>query len=72
MSKEFKTSLLDMIGTVTYLICGDSHINIDDFTKIMTSRNVPKKLFQLADGDKDNDLTVKEVMDFLVVLSAPM
>lgn len=72
VSLEFKGSLIDIIGAVTYLVCGEQNIQREHFRKIMTSRNVPSKLFQLADSDKGGDLNVKEVMDFLVILSAPV
>ena len=60
------------MGTVTYLVVGNDKINQDSFRRIVSSRNVPQKLFQLADTDKSGDVTVNELMEFLVVLSAPV
>ena len=71
-SNEFRSSFVDIISTVSYLVCGDEEIRREHFRRIFNSRNVPRKLFQLADTDGSGDLSVNELMEFLVILSAPM
>ena len=53
------------------MICQDDDVTSTNFHRILTSRNVPKKLFRAADQNGDGDLSVSEVMDFLVVLTKP-
>lgn len=53
------------------MICQDGDVTQEDFRKILTSRNVPTKLFRAADQNDDGDLSIDEVMDFLVVLTKP-
>ena len=53
------------------MVCHESDVTQEDFHKILTSRNVPIKLFRAADQNGDGDLSVDEVMDFLVVLTKP-
>ena len=43
----------------------------EDFRKVVNSRGVRENLFKLADADCSGDITVEEVIDFLVVLSKP-
>ena len=43
----------------------------EDFRKIVNSRGVRENLFKLADADGSGDISVEEVIDFLVVLSKP-
>ncbi len=37
----------------------------------MTSRNVPSRIFRLADSDNDGHLNVEELMNFLIAISKP-
>ena len=62
---------MEILETATYLVCQDSDITQDYFRKILNSRNVPLKLFRAADQNGDGDLSISEVMDFLVVLTKP-
>ena len=39
--------------------------------QIMTSRNVPSRIFRLADSDNDGHLNVEELMNFLIAVSKP-
>ena len=43
----------------------------ENFRKIVNSRGVRENLFKLADADASGDISVEEVIDFLVVLSKP-
>ena len=43
----------------------------ENFRKIVNSRGVRENLFRLADADSSGDISVEEVIDFLVVLSKP-
>jgi hypothetical protein len=37
----------------------------------MTSRNVPSRIFRLADCDNNGHLNVEELMNFLIAISKP-
>ena len=37
----------------------------------MTSRNVPSRIFRLADCDNNGHLNVEELMNFLIAVSKP-
>jgi hypothetical protein len=37
----------------------------------MTSRNVPSRIFRLADSDNNGHLNVEELMHFLIAISKP-
>ena len=71
LSADGKREIVEMLETTTYLICQDDDVTSENFHKILTSRNVPKKLFRAADQNGDGDLSVSEVMDFLVVITKP-
>ena len=71
LSADAKRDIVEILETATYLICQDDDVTKDYFHSILISRNVPTKLFRAADQNGDGDLTVSEVMDFLVVLTKP-
>ena len=43
----------------------------DEFTRVICSRGISGNLFLLADKDNDGDLSIEEVINFLIVLSTP-
>ena len=71
MSADSKRDLVEIIETATYLICQNADVIKAQFQKILVSRNIPAKLFRAADKDNDGDLTLSEIMDFLVTLTKP-
>ena len=71
ISTDGKREVVEILETATYLVCQDSDITQEYFRKILNSRNVPLKLFRAADQNGDGDLSISEVMDFLVVLTKP-
>ena len=72
LSGDFTNLFMDLLSSVTYLVCGEDAMGLDNFRKVMASRNVPKQLFLLADKDKNGELDVDEIMQFLVFLTSPM
>ena len=62
---------MELLETATYLICQDEDVDAEYFLKILTTLNVPTKLFRAADKNGDGDLSISEVMNFLVVLTTP-
>ena len=71
LSDDGKREIVEILETITYMICHENDVLQEDFHKILTSRNVPNKLFRAADQNGDGDLSIDEVMDFLVVLTKP-
>ena len=71
ISADGKRDIVETLDTVTYLICQNNDVTREDFQKIITSRNVPTKLFRAADQNGDGYLTLHEVTDFLIILSEP-
>ena len=71
LSSDAKRNIVEIFETATYLICQDDDVTKEYFQNILISRNVPTKLFQAADKNGDGDLTISEIMDFLVVLTKP-
>ena len=63
---------MELLETATYLICQDEDVTAEYFLKILTTLNVPTKLFRAADKDGDGDLSISEVMNFLLVLTTPV
>ena len=61
--------MVELLETATYLICQDEDVTAEYFLKILTTLNVPTKLFRAADKDGDGDLSISEVMNFLLVLT---
>ena len=53
------------------MICHENDVLQEEFHKILTCRNVPNVLFRAADQNGNGDISVDEVMDFLVVLTKP-
>ena len=64
--------MVETLESATYFICQDRAITKDAFQKIISSRNVPYKLFGAADKNGDGNVSINELMDFLVVLTKPM
>ena len=71
LSEDGKRDIVEILETTTYLICQDDDVSKEYFQKIVTSRNVPTKLFRAADQNGDGNLSLSEVMDFLVILTKP-
>ena len=71
LSADGKREIVEILETITYMVCQDNDVTQEDFHKILTSRNVPIKLFRAADQNGDGDLSIDEVMNFLVVLTKP-
>ena len=71
MSADSKRDLVEIIETATYLICKHAAVTKADFQKILITKNIPTMLFRAADEDKDGELTLSEIMDFLVTLTKP-
>lgn len=72
---------MDVLGAVTYYVCGNGSVGLKQFREIMgfntkalslKSRSISKKLFTLANVHDKSTLDVNNVMDFLLALSAPM
>ena len=72
LSVEAKRGVVELLETATYLICQDEDVTAEYFLKILTTLNVPTKLFRAADKDGDGDLSISEVMNFLLVLTTPV
>ena len=72
LSAEAKRGVVELLETATYLICQDEDVTAEYFLKILTTLNVPTKLFRAADKDGDGDLSISEVMNFLLVLTTPV
>ena len=72
LSTEAKRGVVELLETATYLICQDEDVTAEYFLKILTTLNVPTKLFRAADKDGDGDLSISEVMNFLLVLTTPV
>ena len=64
--------MVELLETATYLICQDKDVSAEYFLKILTTLNVPTKLFRAADKNGDGDLSISEVMNFLIVLTTPV
>ena len=71
ISPERRNDMVNMIDNATFIISDDNPISVEDFRKIVNSRGVRENLFKLADADSSGDISVEEVIDFLVVLSKP-
>ena len=69
---EFLNSFMDLLSSVTYLICSDGPVELQSFQKIMGTRNVPKQFFKLADRENQSQLNVDDVMVFMMMISAPL
>ena len=71
LTADAKRGVVELLETATYLICQDEDVNAEYFLKILTTLNVPTKLFRAADKNGDGDLSISELMNFLVVLTTP-
>ena len=69
---EFLHSFMDLLSSVTYLICSDGPVELQSFHKIMGTLNVPKQFFKLADRENQGQLNVDDVMVFVMMISAPL
>ncbi|CAL4180352.1 unnamed protein product, partial [Meganyctiphanes norvegica] len=60
----------ELLEVLAYVVCGEEGEVTDDlFTKILTSRGVLEKLFQLINKDGDGFVSRQEIMDFIANLS---
>eukprot|EP00090_Calanus_glacialis_P005272 TRINITY_DN14088_c0_g1_i1.p1 TRINITY_DN14088_c0_g1~~TRINITY_DN14088_c0_g1_i1.p1 ORF type:complete len:1071 (+),score=285.92 TRINITY_DN14088_c0_g1_i1:327-3215(+) len=65
-----KTDLVEMLESVTYLICQDDPVQPPQFCKIWSSRGVAPKLLKCIDKDMDAVYTVEEFMAFIVAMTS--
>ena len=72
LSPKRKREVVETLESATYFICQDGAITKESFQKIISSRNVPYKLFGAADKNGDGNVSIGELMDFLIVLTKPM
>ena len=72
LTADAKRGVVELLETATYLICQDEDVSAEYFLKILTTLNVPTKLFRAADKNSDGDLSISEVMNFLIVLTTPV
>ena len=72
LTADAKRGVVELLETATYLICQDKDVSAEYFLKILTTLNVPTKLFRAADKNGDGDLSISEVMNFLIVLTTPV
>ena len=72
LTADSKRGVVELLETATYLICQDKDITAEHFLKILTTLNVPTRLFRAADKDGDGDLSISEGMNFLLVLTTPV
>lgn len=78
---EFRADVVDLLESVCYVICQDEDISIDSFHRIVSSRSVPEKLFRLANpratstassaSSSSLEMTVDDLLNFLIILSTP-
>jgi len=60
-----------LVETAAYIMCEEKPIDPVVFQRIMTSRNVPSRIFRMADSNNDGQLNVEELMAFLITISMP-
>lgn len=60
-----------LVETAAYIMCEEKPIDPVVFQRIMTSRNVPSRIFRMADSNNDGQLLVDELMAFLITISMP-
>ena len=58
---------------ITYYLLSNTvfYFQSEGFYKILNSRGIREQLFTLADKDNDGELSINEVMAFLVVITKP-
>ena len=64
--------LVDILDSVTYLLCKDDDISSERFYEIWTSRGVMPKLLSCIDKDQDAIYTLEEFMAFIISLTSKM
>jgi len=67
-----KTDLVEMLESVTYLVCQDDPVQPAQFCKIWSSRGVVPKLLKCIDKDMDTVYTVEEFMAFIVAITSKL
>ena len=48
-----KINFVDLLESITYLVVQDNDITLPEFTRIITTKCVPNKLFDLLAGGRD-------------------
>ena len=66
------TELIDILDSITYLLCKDDDISSNRFYEIWNSRGVLPKLLSCIDKDHDAIYTVEEVMAFIISITNKM
>ena len=62
---EERLNFIDLLESITYLICQEEDITLTEFSKIITTKGVPKKLCQCL-GEKKTECTLVEFMNFIL------
>ena len=71
-STEERTDIVELLEAIAYLICIDEPVRPDTFHKILSSRGIPAKILRLADTDRDGEVSVEEMMSFIMVITNPI
>jgi len=70
INEDYKTELVELLESVSYLLFQDDNIQPEHFYKIWSSRGVVPKLLRCIDKDMDSVYTVEEFMAFLVAMTS--
>ena len=70
-STEERTDIVELLEAIAYLICIDEPVRPESFHKILSSRGIPAKILRLADTDRDGEVSVEEMMSFIMVITNP-
>ena len=71
-SGNLMQELVDILDSVTYLLCKDDDITSERFYEIWTSRGVLPKLLSCIDKDQDAIYTLEEFMAFIISITSKM
>ena len=69
MKNDYGRDIIELLEAVAYLICQDDPITSETFRTIMTSRSVPRKMMRLADTNRDEVISIEEMMNFIVYIT---
>ena len=64
-----RTDIVELLEAIAYLICQDDPITSNTFHAIMTSKSVSRKMMRLADTNRDEAVSVEELMNFIVYIT---
>ena len=69
MKNDYGRDIIELLEAVAYLICQDDPITSNTFHAIMTSKSVSRKMMRLADTNRDEAVSVEELMNFIVYIT---